>query len=939
MTDQAPTGAPGQPLITLVVSVYGVEDYLPAFLDSVDELDFDRNRLEIVFVDDGSTDHSADLIAAWIERQSATGGPGTPAVLIAKTNGGLSSARNFGLARARGEWISFPDPDDVLSVAYLKNVAAFVDGPEAARVSMVATRMVQFVDDPAQPIARHMLDFKFDQPARVVDLSVSPRYVHVHAATAFYRLSAIHGASLTFDERVAPVFEDGVFTGHYLLEFTTPTVAFLGLTPYYYRKRESQSSLTDTAWSKPGRYDAILQYGYLELFAKAGAKAPVWLQNIVFYDLQWYPKADERNMSPTASISPATQQRFFDLLDQSLQHLDDDTFLRFTSASVPIHQRYAFLALKNGRVPPHEVGVIRLDRAQEILLLRYYTLEAEPAETIRVDGVPTPPVFAKTTALTYFGRTWLYERDLWVTALEPVSLEVDGQLRRLQLGGVYQPVFEAMPEATWKRFLSLVPPHERDWDAPRTSAALAGNPVDEAFAPSAEPPRDGGPDRPEPAAGTRRTSGTLARLEKALRRRLSRLRRVTPRPQLGTDEELDLEARAARLIERAARKPDRRTYRRAWVLIDRDTLAQDNAEAFYRYLKREQPTVNAWFVLNRDAPDWDRLEAEGFRLIEHGSDEHVVVMLNAKYLISSQIDRYIVRPLDPLLYPERGWKYVFLQHGVTKDDLSRWINGKPIRTMITATRAEQESIVSDGSPYRWSEKEVVLTGFPRHDTLSAKAERLAPGERRSLLIMPTWRDDLLDSVEGTNDRRLRSGFEESAYARAWFGLLRSPELAEAAAVRGVDIVFAAHPNLQDHIDESHLPAHVRLMRYRDSDVQEVIARAQLMVTDYSSLAFEAAYLRTPVVYFQFDAEEFFSGAHAYRRGYYSYADDGFGPVVGTVDEAVETLVSLLADPASLAPEYVDRIEQVFPFRDGQNSRRVFEAIIEREHSRVRPQTP
>ena len=56
--------------------------------------------------------------------------------------------------------------------------------------------------------------------------------------------------------------------------------------------------------------------------------------------------------------------------------------------------------------------------------------------------------------------------------------------------------------------------------------------------------------------------------------------------------------------------------------------------------------MNAWFVLNGDSHDWDRLTADGFRLVSYGTREHTLLMLNCRHLISSQVDHYVVRPLD-----------------------------------------------------------------------------------------------------------------------------------------------------------------------------------------------------------------------------------------------------------------------------------------------------
>ncbi|SDV01718.1 CDP-glycerol glycerophosphotransferase, TagB/SpsB family [Microlunatus sagamiharensis] len=928
---------PRVPLLSLVVSVYGVEAYLPAFLDSLDALEGDRSLVELVFVDDGSVDGSRGLVETWIARD------GFDAVLLSKPNGGLSSARNAGMARARGTWVSFPDPDDVVAPHYLRDVAAFVESAAADGVSLVACRMVPFVEDPARPSSRHVLDGKFDRPARVVDLTTSPHHVHAHAASAFYRLDVIRAAGLVFDERVAPVFEDGIFTGMYLLEQEHPKTAFLGFTEYYYRKREAQDSLTDTAWSRPGRYGAILEHGHLALLERAGDPAPAWLQQLVFYDLHWYPRADARNASPTAAIDEVTRERFFVLLDRVLARLDDATIAGFRAAGLSIEHRDAFLARKHGVFVPDRVGVVRVDPLQELQLLRYHTSSPEPAERVLVDGVPATPAYAKTTALTYFGRPWLHQRDLWVTALEPVAVEVDGRPLVVQLGGLHRTAREVVPTEVWKRFHSRRPPGERDWEAPYAlPGAGAEPPVEPSAGTTAEPDAEASPapgsDRRGPASARR---PAITRLRRVLRRaRRSARRRTAPSPAAPaprpTAEDLDAlvggdpQVLADAVRRRAKGREVRDRYRDAWVLMDRDTMAQDNAEALYRYLRREQPQVNAWFVLRRDVPDWPRLSEEGFRLVEHGSPEHVVLLLNAAYLLSSQIDHYVVHPYDASLYPPRRWKYVFLQHGVTKDDLSRWINGKPIRLMITATPAEQASVVGDGSPYRWSDKEVAMTGFPRHDVLLEKVRRLDASERRDLVVMPTWRDRLLDPTPGSNARVLRPGFEESTYARAWFGLLHSPELAALAERTDVRVVFAPHPNLEEHVSPDQLPEHVRLARYRDHDIQEVVARARVLVTDYSSLAFEAAYVGTPVAYYQFDAEEFFAGQHAYRRGYFSYEQDGFGPVTTDQGALLAALGELLDDGRPLRERYRRRIEDTFPFRDGGCSRRVYEAVRARE---------
>lgn len=100
-------------MITVVVSVYNTGKYLPKAMDCL--LAQTCQDYEIILVDDGSTDGSSDTCD-----QQAARGENTR--VFHKENGGLSSARNFGIEHARGEYIIFPDPDDWVENNYLEKL-------------------------------------------------------------------------------------------------------------------------------------------------------------------------------------------------------------------------------------------------------------------------------------------------------------------------------------------------------------------------------------------------------------------------------------------------------------------------------------------------------------------------------------------------------------------------------------------------------------------------------------------------------------------------------------------------------------------------------------------------------------------------------------------------------------------------------------------------
>ncbi|MBC7172551.1 MAG: CDP-glycerol glycerophosphotransferase family protein, partial [Polyangiaceae bacterium] len=243
---------------------------------------------------------------------------------------------------------------------------------------------------------------------------------------------------------------------------------------------------------------------------------------------------------------------------------------------------------------------------------------------------------------------------------------------------------------------------------------------------------------------------------------------------------------------------------------------------------------------------------------------------------------------------------------------------------MTTSPAEAGAIVRDCGPYKFSSKEVLLSGLPRHDALLAGSDTT----EKLVIIMPTWRRWLMGTVLGRGSKRaLNPDFPSSEYAERWRSFLHSSRLRDLATRHGYRVVFFPHANVQPYLGWFDAPSHIEVMRHHgEGSIQELFRRAALMVTDYSSVAFEMAYLRKPVVCYQFDKERMFQGTHTTRQGYFDYERDGFGPVATDEDELLSSLDALLERGGAPSAKYLERMERTFAFRDGGCCRRVFEAI-------------
>jgi CDP-glycerol glycerophosphotransferase (TagB/SpsB family) len=375
------------------------------------------------------------------------------------------------------------------------------------------------------------------------------------------------------------------------------------------------------------------------------------------------------------------------------------------------------------------------------------------------------------------------------------------------------------------------------------------------------------------------------------------------------------------IVALAGQRRIREMFHEAWLLCDRSWRADDNAEHLYRYLLSIGMPVNAWFVLDRRSPDWTRLEAEGFRLLPFGTRQHGIAALLSRHVVSSHVGATIPSPYpDHLAHGFGRRTFTFLGHGIAANENAAYLNQRPIDRVICANEREAAFMREDGNFYRTGERELVVTGLPRHDGLlplqSTRPDRI--------LVMPTWRKSLL---RGSKLQEIDAEFERTDYFRRWHALVRSHALHALAENARLGITFLLHPMMRGAAEHFAVPG-VETIVQPSGSIQSLLARSALLLTDYSSVCFDMAYLARPTVHYQFDEAEFFGGAHTVRRGWFDYRRDGFGPVCEREEDVISEVHRILL--AGGAPErlYAQRMRDFFPFRDGRCCERVYQAIRE-----------
>jgi CDP-glycerol glycerophosphotransferase (TagB/SpsB family) len=381
-----------------------------------------------------------------------------------------------------------------------------------------------------------------------------------------------------------------------------------------------------------------------------------------------------------------------------------------------------------------------------------------------------------------------------------------------------------------------------------------------------------------------------------------------------------------RVVRSLARNPlIRKKYFNAWVFSDRDINADDSAEHLYRWVRRHHPEINIWFVLNRSSADWARLSNEGFKIISPGLLLDVV-LLYAENVISTHTQYYNETSYKKLYEGQMSWRSIFLPHGISKDDVSHWLNRFSFDLFISTSPGEYNSIVQDDSPYIYTAKEVKLVGFPRHDRL-LELDALTPFAKKDMItVMPTWRAGLSNYSRAFSDKgEYGNSIEKSGYIEHWKRFLNSQELYEITVRYRKKIFFIPHINAVEFLDYFSIPEYIDIAE-ANHGFQSILSRSIALITDYTSVAFEFALMRRQTFYYQFDRTNFYGGDHNWREGYFDYDRDGFGPISFKHDHLIEEIRLFLKNGSQPEPKYLARMEHAMTERDGQSCRRVFESI-------------
>lgn len=339
--------------------------------------------------------------------------------------------------------------------------------------------------------------------------------------------------------------------------------------------------------------------------------------------------------------------------------------------------------------------------------------------------------------------------------------------------------------------------------------------------------------------------------------------------------------------------------------------AQESGFAYFKYVQEHYPKEKLYFIIKRDAPDYAKLKAMQ-RVVIHGSFQHFYLLHRASLFVSSETPghAYFWREnMGLTANVVRTKPYVFLQHGVLGfKKLDNIFYGDRLTApslLITSSLFEQNIVTSQ---LDYDAKRAPITGLARWDMIDLAQERL--NKRDKILVFYTWRP-WLDDIS-----------DDSFRASRYFQHIKAT-LTILSEYDDKQIVFMMHRKLHATLDQS-LMSKVKLWTDNDGPMNELLSSVATVITDYSSISWEAYYREIPVIFDMFDQTR-------YTDEVGSYIDlDAlpFGRKITTQNNIGSLLKNISNHSYHLTSEELTKKSNYFAFDDQKASERIHQLVKE-----------
>ena len=362
--------------------------------------------------------------------------------------------------------------------------------------------------------------------------------------------------------------------------------------------------------------------------------------------------------------------------------------------------------------------------------------------------------------------------------------------------------------------------------------------------------------------------------------------------------------------------------KRIWVSFDKLFKGGDNGEYFYHYVSENRSDVKMCYVINKTCVDYKRMIKDNCKHVyPYRSIKHYLNVLNCEFMFATHANPYdyngFTSGVEKYFRDLLTFKTFCIQHGLSVNQIAKFQNRVYASTKLYFCASKYEIKNLNLPEYDYDGYDALrLTGVPRYDGLKNAANK-------TILITPTWRQSSSSKLVHLNmARQYNTEFKNSEYFRIYNTLINDKKLIDCAKECGYRIVYLLHPAVSSQLKDFDKNEYVDVIAAAGNmSYEKILTESSLMVTDYSGVQFDFAYMRKPIVYYHPTTLP----PH-YEESCFKYDSMGFGPIIEEENELVDSLCEYMRNDCKMKEEYIKRANDFFEYDDFNNCKRIVEEV-------------
>ncbi len=870
--------------VSVIVPVYNVEKYLRDCLDSLLAQTIDHELMEVLLINDGSTDNSLAICEEYAELFECF-------KVFDQENKGPSAARNVGIKNAKGKYIAFLDSDDTFDPQALKLLVDFFD-KHYNEINLVTCYDEYFLNGKKLP---PHVKYKYLTKTGIYDLNETIFAFQLRLSICYKNQFE---ENILFDEEVR-FQEDQQFCSKILKD--NVQIGYVKEAVYNYMRNDN--GLVASSSYPLYSFESTMKF-FEDLFSEYEESVPRYFQALFFHDLSW--KIKENVLFPyhyEGEEYAAALNRIQALIDRVddeviLSHPSTDSFHRHFFLNMKSDAKKAVVTPLKNKISIYKESKLLYNAEKFEIILNKITVKNSNLKMLAFlkspifNYIEAPKIEAVITYndntvqninLDFFLSSWS-----WYKSKEKTN-NFYGFYFNCDADNVssfkIQVVVDGIRYDTYYWFMSTSP-----------------------F-----------------SLNTKHSEALLSNYKVEFEDNVFYISKLSENELLSERKAATEKLNSLSSIYGIRCEADKMINKKIWLYYDCIGVEKDNG--YYQFIHdiNKDDGIDRFYVsTNEEIENTDLFSESQKKFIVHfGSLKHKILYTAASKIITAYVEDRNINPFSSqehkYIADILNFEIIYLQHGILHAHIPwKYSPGRVdcnCDKIVISSLFEKENLTNI---YHFPLNTLIGCGMPRFDHIDRNT---VPSNK--ILFAPSWRNYLIGKTVGNEWTLTEHQFVNSDYFKIFNEFLNAPELEEVLAENDIYLDFKIHPIFMPYLhffDNNN--THVSFAGGSVKD-EEYAA----FITDFSSFVFDFAYLKRPIMYFVPDYLQVKSGMNQYRELDLPF-EKAFGKMVTDVESAINEISDIIKNDFNPNSVFEERMNNFYlPLKNC--SEKLYQYLLER----------